>query len=105
MADDDHTERRGTGRGSVVQHRAADQEYQVLLCITDADPRRERSVLNMLADHNVDGLIIIGSSEHASTSNRMLAASTGIVNVIRAASESAGHAVMAADRDGAHEAT
>jgi LacI family transcriptional regulator len=89
----------------VVQRRAADHEYQVLLCITDADPRRERAVLNTLADHKVDGLIIIGSSEHAATTNRMLAAGTGIVNVIRAPGESAAPSVLAADRDGAHEAT
>jgi LacI family transcriptional regulator len=89
----------------VVQRRAVDNGYQVLLCITDADPRRERSLLNMLADHNVDGLIIIGSSEHAATTNRMLAAGTGIVNVIRAPSDSAAPSVLAADRDGAYEAT
>jgi LacI family transcriptional regulator len=89
----------------VVQRRAADAGYQVLLCITDADSRREREVLNMLADHNVDGLIIIGSSEHAGTTNRMLASGTGIVNVIRSPADSAAPAVLAADRDGAHEAT
>lgn len=89
----------------VVQRRATDHGYQVLLCITDADPRRERSLLNMLADHNVDGLIIIGSSEHAATTNRMLAAGTGIVNVIRAPVDSAAPSVLAADRDGAYEAT
>jgi LacI family transcriptional regulator len=89
----------------VVQRRAADHGYQVLLCITGADPRRERSLLNMLADHNVDGLVIIGSSEHAATTNRMLAEGTAIVNVIRAPSDSAAPSVLAADRDGAYEAT
>jgi len=89
----------------VVQRRAIDQGYQVLLCITDADPRRERSVLNTLAEHNVDGLVVIGSNEHAATTNRMLAAGTSIVNVIRAPSGSAAPAVLAADRDGAHTAT
>jgi len=89
----------------VVQRRATDEGYQVLLCITDADPRRERAVLEMLADHNVDGLIMIGSSEHAATTNRMLAAGIGIVNVIRSPGDSAAPAVLAADRDGAYEAT
>jgi LacI family transcriptional regulator len=89
----------------VVQRRAADAGYQVLLAITDADPRRERSLLNMLAEHNVDGLVIIGSSEHAATTNRMLADGTAIVNVIRAPVDSAAAAVLAADRDGSHEAT
>jgi LacI family transcriptional regulator len=89
----------------VVQRRAANHGYQVLLCITDADPRRERSLLNMLADHDVDGLIIIGSSEHAATTNRMLAGGTAIVNVIRAPSDSAAPSVLAADRDGSYDAT
>lgn len=89
----------------VVQRRAADEGYQVLLCITDSDPRRERAVLDMLADHSVDGLIMIGSSEHAATTNRMLAEGTGIVNVIRSPGDSAAPAVLAADRDGAYEAT
>jgi LacI family transcriptional regulator len=89
----------------VVQRRAVDEGYQVLLCITNADPRREREVLHMLADHNVDGLIMIGSSEHAATTNRMLTDGTGIVNVIRAPGDSAAPSVLAADRDGAHQAT
>ena len=89
----------------VVQRRAADEGYQVLLCITDADSRREREVLNMLAEHNVDGLIMIGSSEHAGITNRMLADGTGIVNVIRSPGDSAAPSVLAADREGAYEAT
>ena len=45
--------------------------------------------LPMLGEHNVDGLVIIGSSEHAATTNRMLADGTAIVNVIRAPADSA----------------
>ena len=37
----------------VVQRRAAAEGYQVLLCITDADPRREAAFLRTLQDHSV----------------------------------------------------
>ncbi|MBD0736721.1 LacI family DNA-binding transcriptional regulator [Streptomyces sp. CBMA29] len=89
----------------VVQRRAVAQGYQVLLCITDGDSQRERAVLNTLAEHNIDGVIIVGSSEHAAITNGMLAGGTAVVNVIREPNDSAAPAVLAADRDGAYEAT
>lgn len=89
----------------VVQRRAAAEGYQVLLCITDADRAKERSVLNVLNEHDVDGLVIVGSSEHAASTNQMLAGGTAVVNVIRAPADSAAPSVLAADQGGAYDAT
>ncbi|MEU5884380.1 LacI family DNA-binding transcriptional regulator [Spirillospora sp. NPDC047279] len=89
----------------VVQRRAAAEGYQVMLCITDADPRREESILQTLGDHGVDGLILIGTGRNAASSNALLADGTAVVNLIRGAAESAAPTVLAADRDGADEAT
>ncbi|MEV7012585.1 LacI family DNA-binding transcriptional regulator [Streptosporangium sp. NPDC051022] len=89
----------------VVQRRAADEGYQVMLCITDADPRREESFLQTLAAYGVDGLIVIGTGKNAATTNALLTEGIGVVNVIRAATESAAPSVLASDREGAHAAT
>ncbi|MET8049479.1 MULTISPECIES: LacI family DNA-binding transcriptional regulator [unclassified Streptosporangium] len=89
----------------VVQRRAAAEGYQVMLCITDADPRREESFLRTLAAHGVDGLIMIGTGKNTAMANALLAEGIGVVNVIRAAAESAAPSVLASDREGAHAAT
>ncbi|WP_214106085.1 LacI family DNA-binding transcriptional regulator [Acrocarpospora catenulata] len=89
----------------VVQHRAAAENYQVMLCITDADPKREESFLRTLAGYGVDGLVMIGSGKNAAVINALLGEGIGVVNVIRAAAECAAPSVLAADREGAHAAT
>ncbi|MFF4235297.1 LacI family DNA-binding transcriptional regulator [Actinomadura geliboluensis] len=89
----------------VVQRRAAAEDYQMMLYITDADPRREETILKTLGEHGVDGLILIGTGSNAAASNALLASGTAVVNLIRGAAESAAPTVLAADRDGAHEAT
>lgn len=89
----------------VVQGRAYDAGYQVILTITGADPARERELLATLGDHKVDGIIVIGTSHSADTTNRLLKGGTGIVNVIRAPAESSAPTVLASDREGAYEAT
>lgn len=67
----------------VVHKRCSDNGFQVLLCITDADPSRERDVLAMLGDHGVDGTIVIGSGRSAVESNALLSQGRAVVNVIR----------------------
>ncbi|MER7368152.1 LacI family DNA-binding transcriptional regulator [Nonomuraea wenchangensis] len=89
----------------VVQRRAADEGYQVMLGITDADPAREKEFLRTLAAHGVDGLIVIGTGKNGATTNALLAEGTGVVNVIRRPADSAAPSVLAADREGAHAAT
>jgi Transcriptional regulators len=88
----------------VVQRRAHDEGYQVILTITDADPRREQDLLETLGDHHVDGVIVIGTGQNASTSNQLLRSGIAVVNVIRSPGESAAPAVLAADHDGAQAA-
>lgn len=88
----------------VVQRRAAIDGYQVLLCITDADPERERGVLNTLFDHRVDGMIVAGTGQNASLLNDARDNGTAVVALIRSAPDSKVPAVLAADREGAQEA-
>lgn len=88
----------------VVQRRAAVEGYQVLLCITDADPERERSVLNTLSDHRVDGIIVAGTGKNAALLNGARDNGTAVVALIRSALDSKAPAVLAADREGAQEA-
>jgi LacI family transcriptional regulator len=89
----------------VVQRRAADEGYQVMLGITDADPAREKSFLRTLAAHGVDGIIVIGTGKNGSITNALRSEGMGVVNVIRRPADSAAPAVLAADREGAHAAT
>lgn len=89
----------------VVQRRAMEAGYQVILSISDADPRRERAALEMMADQGVDGLLIIGTGQNTTTTNHLQSTGTAVVNVIRSPRGSAAPAVLAADRDGAYAAT
>lgn len=89
----------------VVQKRASASGFQVLLCITDADPDRENDVLSMLGEHGVDGTIVIGSGRSASASNTLLSAGRGVVNLIRSVQGSQAPTVLADDLDGARDAT
>ena len=89
----------------VVQRRASAEGYQVLLCITDGDPDKERSVLRMLSEHNVDGVVIIGTGQNSDLSDDLMDAGTGVVNVIRGAERGRAPSVLASDREGAYSAT
>ncbi|TDC19671.1 LacI family transcriptional regulator [Streptomyces sp. 8K308] len=90
---------------SVVHRRLDELGYQVLLCITEADPARERRYLEALLDHRVDGLIIIGTGENTDLLTSVEAAGIPVVNLIRSPEGAPGDAVMAADREGAVLAT
>ena len=89
----------------VVQRRASAEGYQVLLCITDADPAKERSVLRMLSEHNVDGVVVIGTGRNSDLVDELMASGTGAVNVIRGTEGGRAPSVLASDREGAHAAT
>jgi LacI family transcriptional regulator len=88
----------------VVQRKLAGEGYQLILSTTDADPATEQSLLLTLADHGVDGVVIIGSGQSAPITNEFLAQGIAVVNVIRSARDSMAPTVLAADRDGAYEA-
>lgn len=89
----------------VVQKRASASGFQVLLCITDADPARENDVLAMLGEHGVDGTIVIGSGRSAAASNALLSQGRAVVNLIRSVRGSKASTVLADDLDGARDAT
>ncbi|SNT42246.1 LacI family DNA-binding transcriptional regulator [Rhodococcoides kyotonense] len=89
----------------VVQKRASADGFQVLLCITDADPEKENDVLAMLDEHGVDGTIVIGSGRSADASNALLSAGRAVVNLIRSVRGSEAPTVLADDMDGAKDAT
>ena len=89
----------------VVQRRLAEEGYQLILGTTDADPRKERVLLQTLADHGVDGVIVIGSGQNSATTNTMLADGIAVVNAIRSSKDSAAPTVLAGDKGGAYEAT
>lgn len=89
----------------VVQKRAAASGFQVLLCITDADPAREDDVLAMLGEHGVDGTIVIGSGRSAAASNALLTQGRAVVNLIRSVKGSSASTVLADDVAGAQDAT
>ncbi|WP_280436224.1 LacI family DNA-binding transcriptional regulator [Nocardia carnea] len=89
----------------VVHKRASAAGYQVLLCITDADPARENDVLAMLGEHGVDGTIVIGSGRSAPASNALLTQGRAVVNLIRSVRGSKASTVLADDIDGARDAT
>ena len=89
----------------VVQRRAHKEGYQVILMITDADPKQERELLSTLSEHHVDGLVLIGTGQNVGLTNSMIAGGTPIVSVIRSPAGSAATAVLASDRDGATQAT
>ncbi|MFK0020491.1 hypothetical protein [Streptomyces sp. NPDC090798] len=58
----------------VLQRRLDECGYQVLLCVTDSDPVRERRYLDTLLDHRVDGLIIAGTGDNTATVRQVSAA-------------------------------
>lgn len=85
----------------VLQQRLDERGYQVLLCVTDSDPARERRYLDMLLDHRVDGLIIVGTGDNTATVREVSAAGIPVVNLMRTPDSAPGDSVMASDRDGA----
>ncbi|MFC7753436.1 LacI family DNA-binding transcriptional regulator [Tsukamurella soli] len=89
----------------VVQRRAAEAGFQVILCITDADPHREREVLGMLADHGVDGAIVMGTGRNRSEIGVLREHGCAVVHLIRSVAGSDAMTVLADDVAGARAAT
>ncbi|MPY50453.1 LacI family DNA-binding transcriptional regulator [Streptomyces acidicola] len=85
----------------VLQQRLDECGYQVLLCVTDSDPARERRYLDTLLDHRVDGLVIVGTGENTDMVRQVSAAGIPVVNLMRAPVGVSGDCVMAGDREGA----
>lgn len=88
-----------------VQRSLSAEGYQLILSMTDGDPHAERDLLLALADHGVDGVIVIGSGQNGSVTNGFLGSGIAVVNAIRSSADSAAPTVLAGDRDGAFAAT
>ncbi|MDR5699042.1 LacI family DNA-binding transcriptional regulator [Agromyces aerolatus] len=88
----------------VVQRKLSAEGYQLIISITDGDPRVEKELLMTLVDHGVDGVIVIGSGLNAATTNEFLESDIAVVNAIRSSPDSRAPTVLAGDRDGAYTA-
>lgn len=89
----------------VLQQRLDDRGYQVILCVTGADEDREARYLEMLAEHQVDGVVVIGTGRNVALLERIVAEGIPVLSLIRCAPEAPGEAVLADDSDGAYLAT
>ena len=88
----------------VVQARLKALGYQMLLCIADDDPQQESDTLATLADHRVDGLIVVPTGKNGARLTA-LAADIPIVCVIRRDDETELETVLADDPQGAYTGT
>ncbi len=67
----------------VVQRRAREAGYKVLLGVTNGDPDVEAGVIEAFGESRVDGLILMGSAENADLITRTAESGTPIVGMIR----------------------
>ncbi|MDR1798379.1 MAG: LacI family transcriptional regulator [Bifidobacteriaceae bacterium] len=89
----------------VVGRKLAHAGYQLILGTTDGEPKAEKALLEALADHGVDGVILVGTGQNAATTNQLQRDGIALVNVIRSSRDSASPTVLANDREGAYEGT
>ncbi|GAB3854301.1 LacI family DNA-binding transcriptional regulator [Nocardioides maradonensis] len=89
----------------VVQSRAQEAGYQVLLGVTGGDPDREAHLIDTLIDHRVDGLIIMGTGANTDRINSLAQAGLPVVSLIRRAKNGLTPAVLPDNYHGAYEAT
>ena len=89
----------------VVQARAHEEGYQVLLGVTGGDPAREKLVVDALVDNRVDGLILMSTAENVSNVNAYHSAGLPVVNLIRRPRGTDAPAVVPDNFHGAYEAT
>ncbi|CAN5200490.1 LacI family DNA-binding transcriptional regulator [soil metagenome] len=88
----------------VVQARLKALNYQMLLCIAGDDPEQERDTLNTLADHRVDGLIVVPTGKNGPQLTA-LASELPIVCLIRRDTKTDLETVLADDPQGAYVGT
>ena len=89
----------------VLQRRLADEDYQMLLCLTGGSTEMEATYVSMLIEHQVDGLIMMGSSGVVSAPEALRNSTIPVVNLIRRELPVTADSVLAADEEGAHQAT
>lgn len=89
----------------VVQTRMRALGYEVILSITSDDPGQERSTLSTLADHSIDGLIVVPTGSNGAQLLGLENAGIPVVCVVRRDEGAALESVLAADPEGAYAGT
>ncbi|MBC7579217.1 MAG: LacI family DNA-binding transcriptional regulator [Tardiphaga sp.] len=89
----------------VVQARLKALDYQMLLCIAGDDPQQERDTLATLADHRVDGLIVVPTGKNGAQLTALDAGDVPIVCMIRRDEDTNLETVLADDPQGAYVGT
>jgi LacI family transcriptional regulator len=87
----------------VVHNRLKAAGYHMVLCVTGGDVDEERAYVETLRDHNVDGIIVVGSD--ATAVERLRHTAIPVVHLARQPRRPAGDCVLGADLEGAREAT
>lgn len=88
----------------VLQRRLSERGYQVLLCVTNADPQTEARYISTLAEHQVDGLVILGTGQNTVELRALEMAGTPVIHVVRASEDAPGERLLASDEEGALQA-
>ncbi|MET0222017.1 MAG: LacI family DNA-binding transcriptional regulator [Tardiphaga sp.] len=88
----------------VVQARLKALNYQMLLCLAGDDPQQEHDTLNTLADHRVDGLIVVPTGRNGAQLTA-LADKLPIVCLVRRDNDTDLETVLADDPQGAYIGT
>jgi LacI family transcriptional regulator len=88
----------------VVQARLKALGYQMLLCIGGDDPQQENDTLATLADHRIDGLIVVPTGKNGARLTA-LAKDIPIVCLVRRDNETDLETVLADDPQGAYLGT
>jgi LacI family transcriptional regulator len=89
----------------VVQARLKTLGYQMLLCIADDDPQQESDTLATLADHRVDGLIVVPTGKNGAALTALEAGNIPVVCVVRRDEGTDLETVLADDPQGAYAGT
>jgi LacI family transcriptional regulator len=89
----------------VVQTRLKAIGYQMLLCIAGDDPQQEKDTLATLADHRVDGLIVVPTGKNGAALTALQAGDIPVVCVVRRHEASELETVLADDPQGAYLGT
>jgi LacI family transcriptional regulator len=88
----------------VIQARLKALGYQMLLCIAGDDPQQESDTLTTLADHRVDGLIVVPTGKNGAHLKE-LAKDIPIVCLVRRDDGTDLETVLADDAEGAYAGT
>lgn len=90
---------------TVMQARAHEAGYQLLLGVSGGDPEQEAGLLDAFTDHRVDGLVIVCTDGGVDQVNRMAAAGIPAVCLVRRPPGIGTPVVMGDNAQGAYQAT